>query len=28
MEQERYDGSTPLKSAEAGAAYLKDLVFV
>lgn len=27
MEQERYDGSTPLKSAEAGANYLKDLVF-
>ena len=27
MEQERYDGSTPLKSAEVGANYLKQLVF-
>ncbi len=27
LEQERYDNSTPLKSAEAGAAYLKKLVF-
>ena len=27
MEQERYDNSTPLKSAEAGAKYLKNLVF-
>jgi sugar phosphate isomerase/epimerase len=26
MEQERYDNSTPLKSAEAGAAYLKKLL--
>lgn len=27
MEQERYDGTTPMKSAAAGAAYLKKLVF-
>jgi len=27
MEQERYDNSTPLKSAEAGSKYLKNLVF-
>ena len=27
MEQERYDGSTPLQSAEIGADYLKKLVF-
>ncbi len=27
VEQERYDNSTPIKSAEAGAAYLKKLVF-
>jgi len=27
MEQERYDNSTPLKSVEAGAEYLKKLVF-
>ena len=27
VEQERYDNSTPLKSAEAGAEYLKKLVF-
>lgn len=27
LEQERYDNSTPLKSAEAGAKYLKELVF-
>ena len=27
MEQERYDGSTPLKSAESGANYLKALKF-
>lgn len=27
LEQERYDNSTPLKSAEAGAKYLKKLVF-
>ena len=26
MEQERYDNSTPLKSAEAGAQYLKKLL--
>ena len=28
LEQERYDNSTPLKSAQAGAEYLKKLVFV
>ena len=28
LEQERYDNSTPLKSAEKGAQYLKELVFV
>lgn len=28
LEQERYDNSTPLKSAEKGAEYLKNLVFV
>ncbi len=28
MEQERYDGSTPMKSAQTGADYLKNLVFV
>ncbi len=27
VEQERYDNSTPLKSAEAGAAYMRQLVF-
>lgn len=27
LEQERYDNSTPLKSAEVGAKYLQDLVF-
>ncbi len=27
LEQERYDNSTPLKSAEVGAAYLRNLVF-
>jgi sugar phosphate isomerase/epimerase len=27
LEQEKYENSTPLKSAEAGAAYLKQLVF-
>jgi hypothetical protein len=26
MEQERYDNSTPLKSAESGAQYLKKLM--
>jgi sugar phosphate isomerase/epimerase len=28
LEQERYDNSTPIKSAQAGAEYLKRLVFV
>lgn len=28
LEQERYDNSTPIKSAEAGAEYLKKIVFV
>ena len=28
LEQERYDNSTPIKSAQAGAEYLKKLVFV
>lgn len=27
VEQERYDGSTPLKSAQVGAVYMKNLVF-